>query len=83
MSDDCLRRNLNVLKLLADTRPDIVLFHALWVVSGPDELRPSIEALRSSGIEHIVILGPVPNWLPMPLLPITGAPAICYPNAPP
>jgi hypothetical protein len=62
VSDDCLRRNLNVLKLLADTRPDIVLFHALWVVSGPDELRPSIEALRSSGIEHIVILGPVPNW---------------------
>jgi hypothetical protein len=29
VSDDCLRRNLNVLKLLADTRPDIVLFHAL------------------------------------------------------
>jgi peptidoglycan/LPS O-acetylase OafA/YrhL len=62
VTDDCLRRNLNVLKLLADTRPDIVLFHALWVVSGPDELRPSIEALRSSGIARIVILGRVPNW---------------------
>jgi peptidoglycan/LPS O-acetylase OafA/YrhL len=44
VSDDCLRRNLNVLRLLTETRPDIVLFHALWVVSGPDELRPSIEA---------------------------------------
>jgi peptidoglycan/LPS O-acetylase OafA/YrhL len=62
VTDDCLRRNLNVLKLLADTRPDVVLFHALWVVSGPDELRPSIEALRSSGIERIVVLGRVPNW---------------------
>ena len=62
VTDDCLRRNLNVLKWLADTRPDIVLFHALWVVSGPDQLRPSIEALRSSGIARIVILGRVPNW---------------------
>jgi hypothetical protein len=37
------------------------LLHALGV-AGPDELRPSIEALRSLGVKHIVILGRVPAW---------------------
>lgn len=61
VSDDCLRRNLNVLRLLAETPSDIVLFHALWVVSGPDDC--GLRSMHSRGIERIVILGRVPNWL--------------------
>ncbi|MGA7804410.1 acyltransferase family protein [Bradyrhizobium sp.] len=62
VSEDCLRRNRDALTLLAVAHPDIVLFEALWVVSGPDQLRPSIAALRAGGIARIVVLGRVPNW---------------------
>jgi peptidoglycan/LPS O-acetylase OafA/YrhL len=62
MTDSCLRRNREIMDLLAGARPDVVLLHAVWVVSGPDELRPLIEALRSIGTKHIVVLGRVPAW---------------------
>jgi peptidoglycan/LPS O-acetylase OafA/YrhL len=62
MTDACLGRNREVLDLLADVHPDVVMLHAVWVVSGPDELRPSIEALKALGVKHIIILGRVPAW---------------------
>ena len=62
MTDACLRRNREIVDLLAGAHPDVVLLHALWVVAGPDDLRPSVEALRSLGIKHIIILGRVPAW---------------------
>jgi peptidoglycan/LPS O-acetylase OafA/YrhL len=62
MTDSCLGRNREIVDLLAGARPDVVLLHAVWVVSGPDELRPLIAALRSIGVKHIIVLGRVPSW---------------------
>ena len=62
MTDACLSRNREIVDLLARAHPDVVVLHALWVVAGPDELRPSVEALRSLGIKHIIIFGRVPAW---------------------
>jgi peptidoglycan/LPS O-acetylase OafA/YrhL len=61
MTDTCLARNREIIGLLGKTPPDVVLLHALWI-AGPDELRPTVEALRSLGVKHIVILGQVPEW---------------------
>ena len=61
MTDTCLARNREIVDLLAAAHPDVVLLHALWV-AGPDELRPSVDALRALGITHIIILGRVPAW---------------------
>jgi peptidoglycan/LPS O-acetylase OafA/YrhL len=62
MTDACLSRNREIVDLLAGAHPDAVVLHALWVLSGPDELLTSIEAFRSRGIKHIIILGRVPGW---------------------
>jgi peptidoglycan/LPS O-acetylase OafA/YrhL len=62
MTEACLSRNREIVHLLADANPDVVVLHAIWVVSSPDELRPSVDALRSIGIKHIIILGRVPVW---------------------
>jgi hypothetical protein len=61
MTEACLGRNREIIGLLAAARPDVVLLHALWV-AGPDDLRPSVEALHALGVKHIVILGRVPAW---------------------
>ncbi len=61
MTDTCLARNREIIGLLGKMPPDVVLLHALWI-AGPDELRPTAEALRSLGVKHIVILGQVPEW---------------------
>ncbi len=74
MTDICLARNREIIDLLAAARPEVVLLHALWV-AGPDELRPTIEALRSLGVKHIIVLGRVPGWsggLPGPSPPTIG-----------
>jgi len=62
MTESCLGRNREIIDLLAGSHPDVVLLHAVWVVSGPDELRPLIAALRSIGVKHIIVLGRVPAW---------------------
>jgi peptidoglycan/LPS O-acetylase OafA/YrhL len=62
MTDACVRRNREIIDLLASTRPDTVILHALWVVAGPEELQPTIAALRAHGIERIIIVGRVPLW---------------------
>jgi len=57
MTDSCLGRNREIIDLLASAHPDVVLLHAVWVVSGPDELRPLIAALRSIGVKHWTMRG--------------------------
>jgi len=61
MSETCLCRNRQIVGLLAKAPPDAVLLHALWIASA-DEVRPTVEALRSLGVRHVIILGQVPAW---------------------
>ena len=61
MNDACLRRNREIVGRLAKTTPDVVLLHALWIAAA-DELQPTIAALRSLGVKHIIVLGQVPVW---------------------
>ena len=61
MTDACFVRNREIFGLLAQTPPDVVLLHALWIATA-DELHPTIEALRSLGVKHIIVLGQVPVW---------------------
>jgi hypothetical protein len=61
MTDACLRRNREIFGLLAKTVPDVVLLEALWIAAAV-ELQPTIEALRSLGVKHIIVLGQVPVW---------------------
>jgi hypothetical protein len=60
-TEACVRRNQEIVGLLAKTPPDVVLLHALWLVTA-DDLRPTVEALRSLGVKHIIILGRTPIW---------------------
>jgi peptidoglycan/LPS O-acetylase OafA/YrhL len=73
MTDACLNHNSGIFGLLAKTPPDVVLLHARWIASA-DELRPTIEALRSLGVKHIVIIGQVPAWSDS----LPGAVAVYY-----
>jgi hypothetical protein len=73
MTDACLNRNSGIFGLLAKTPPDVVLLHARWIASA-DELRPTIDALRSLGVKHIVIIGQVPAWSDS----LPGAVAVYY-----
>jgi peptidoglycan/LPS O-acetylase OafA/YrhL len=73
MTAACLDRNREIFGLLAKTPPDVVLLHARWIASA-DELRPTIEALRSLGVKHIVIIGHVPAWSDS----LPGAVAVYY-----
>jgi len=64
MTEFCLEENRKIVDLIRDSRPDIVVLHALWDVNDKVEnLRPTVEALRAQHIRHIVILGPVPVWI--------------------
>ena len=61
VSDDCLARNREVVRLLQEARPDIVVLQALWVTNSV-ELKPTVDALRDLGAKRIVIFGYVPVW---------------------
>jgi hypothetical protein len=61
VSDDCLAKNQEVVRLLKEARPDIVVLQALWVTNAV-ELKPTIDALRDLGAKRIVIFGYVPVW---------------------
>src|SRR6201995_4465208 len=62
MSYACLRRNREIIGRLANEHQDIVILHALWVVAGPQELEPTVAALRSHGIRRVIVIGRVPLW---------------------
>ncbi len=61
VSNDCLAKNQQIVRLLRDARPDIVVLHALWVTN-TIELKPTIDALRDLGVGRIIIFGYVPVW---------------------
>jgi peptidoglycan/LPS O-acetylase OafA/YrhL len=43
-------------------RPAMVILDGNWVGFGWGQLESTIAALRSAGIDHIVVFGPVPEW---------------------
>jgi hypothetical protein len=57
----CLERNREVLRRLEQVRPKTVLLNALWT-SHPNELKPTVDALRAIGVDRIIVLGIVPVW---------------------
>jgi peptidoglycan/LPS O-acetylase OafA/YrhL len=64
MTEFCLEQNRKIVDLIRGSSPDIVLLHAIWDVNDRvEDLRPTVEALRSLNIRRIVILGPVPAWI--------------------
>ena len=59
----CTDVNRETFDIIAATRPEIVLLHAMWRENtNLQELRETIVGLRSVGVQRIVILGPVPFW---------------------
>jgi peptidoglycan/LPS O-acetylase OafA/YrhL len=63
ISQFCLDKNTKIVKLIEAAKPDVVVLHAIWDVNDKIETtRPTIDALRASGVHRIVILGPVPVW---------------------
>jgi peptidoglycan/LPS O-acetylase OafA/YrhL len=62
-AQSCLDRNREALQRLAVARPKIVLLHSLWWSTTPDELKPTVDALRSIGVGRIILLGKAPVWL--------------------
>ena len=63
LTDLCIARNKEIVKLIAAAAPDVVLLHALWSLNDTSEkLKPTIDALRAENVRRIVILGPVPVW---------------------
>jgi len=64
VSDYCLDKNREIVDLIRDKSPDMVILQAIWSDGDTgDNLRPTVEALRAQNIRHIVILGPVPVWI--------------------
>lgn len=62
-SRSCLEKNAEIVRHIAEIRPDVVLLHAIWDVNDRiDTTRPTIDALRAAGVPRIIILGPVPVW---------------------
>ena len=62
-SDLCIERNRKISGEIRVLAPDTVVLHALWDLNDTaGMMKPTIDAIRSSGVRHIVILGPVPVW---------------------
>ena len=59
----CVERNRKIIDLIGKSAPDVVLLHAIWGLDDTaDDLRSTIDALRSRGATRIAIVGPVPVW---------------------
>jgi hypothetical protein len=62
-ASQCANLNEDAFRVIADTRPDIVLLHAMWSEKTDlAALRQTLSNLKHAGIQRIVILGPVPIW---------------------
>jgi peptidoglycan/LPS O-acetylase OafA/YrhL len=62
-SDLCIERNKKISDIIRVLAPDIVVLHALWDRNDTAEMmKPTIDAIRSSHVARIIILGPVPVW---------------------
>lgn len=59
----CAGLNSETFDVISETKPDIVLLHAMWSEkTNLPALRETIASLRQLGIARIVIVGPVPVW---------------------
>jgi hypothetical protein len=59
----CAGLNRQTFDVIRQTKPDIVLLHAMWTEKTDlPGLRETIASLRDEGIARIIIVGPVPVW---------------------
>jgi peptidoglycan/LPS O-acetylase OafA/YrhL len=59
----CAGLNRETFEVIGETKPDIVLLHAMWSEKTDlAALRETISILKHQGIARVVILGPVPVW---------------------
>ena len=62
-SELCIERNRKISDIIRALAPETVVLHALWDLNDTAEMmKPTIDAIRSSGVKRIIILGPVPVW---------------------
>ena len=58
----CRKINDFVFKLIQQERPAKVVLSSAWASYHWQDVRKTIEALRSAGIKDIELIGPVPQW---------------------
>jgi hypothetical protein len=59
----CAGLNRETFDIIGETKPDIVLLHAMWSEKTDlPALRETISSLKHQGIARVIILGPVPVW---------------------
>ena len=59
----CAGLNSETFDVIRETKPDIVLMHAMWnEKTNLPALRETIANLKHEGIARIIIVGPVPVW---------------------
>jgi peptidoglycan/LPS O-acetylase OafA/YrhL len=83
---NCMRSNRYVMSRIREMRPDTVVLFAHWQEHWSpalldDFLIPTLDALHASGVPHVIVVGPAPQWrkaLPenlIDLYQLTGAPS--------
>lgn len=59
----CRENNKQILKLIAKTKPRIVVIHARWTYASDAQLiSATVEKLKAAGADRIVFVGPSPRW---------------------
>ena len=70
-TDQCAQSNWFAQKLIAETRPDVVVV-AQHLGQTSERVEQIYWKLKSLGVKKIVVTGPVPNWTaPLPVLMLT------------
>ncbi|ABC38515.1 acyltransferase family protein [Burkholderia thailandensis] len=54
-----------ILSVVRAIKPDVIVLTANWTKDSLDSLRQTVDAIRESGVNRIVLLGPVPKWTAM------------------
>ncbi len=59
----CVESNARAVALIRESRPDVVVLHAMWGFDNDlNKLGSTIAALRGAGVARVVIIGPPPVW---------------------
>lgn len=59
----CVESNARAITLIRESRPDVVVLHAMWGFDNDlNKLGSTIAALRGAGVARVVIIGPPPVW---------------------
>src|SRR5262249_42023248 len=69
MGESCRQANEFAFKVARERRPWLVILDAEWIsYSGQPDFAPlfaeTIQSLLHEGVEHGVVIGPVPDWKP-------------------